>query len=651
MSEVYDMSGGYGPMPHATIEFPEIKVHKGHPFVSEPSHQKLMDYLNPRLAQAKRIRDSHLPRFVQIDKDVSGWMKLPEEDRIRRGKQAATGIPQAVLMNLPLMFVHLDDMVTYLTQTFSPGKAMFYHTGKPDETDAANQMVLLMNNHAIYGGWYRNLLRGCWSILKYNLGGFFSSWEEDYGPKVERQPDGSVSASESKVWAGNKIFDLDMYNTFLDPGVHPTMVHKDGEYGARAFMRSHYWLAQRVARGLYANCKDMLDNDQGYASCKYYKHPPVEAQFSEDESTQSNWISRLADNSEMGNQGFELVEVFIRLNPTDFNLLPPDQRKDRNRYEIWRITILNGERVIEVKAMPNVHNHLPFYLGLLNDDGMGRNQKSVGELLQPMQNFASHTMNIHVQATRKKLFGLTAYDPSVIDLSQIPRGEVVGHIPAKVEGSGKNLSDAIFEFKSEVDTERTMSDLAGTMDLINQFFPTQALPSQIAGIDRAVTNQVAAVQNGVNRRQQKGAMLLDSSCLRPLRFGLYYNILQFQEDAVEISDFRGRTITVDLSQLKETDLPFIIGMGLKAIDRQMVADRLQQLIFALIQNPNSANRVDILAMIDYWSDMLDIDVDMKQFEIQQPAAVPGVPGAESAPAGETGIQPMTDPQAVTQPIF
>jgi hypothetical protein len=45
------------------------------------------------------------------------------------------------------------------------------------------------------------------------------------------------------------------------------------------------------------------------------------------------------------------------------------------------------------------------------------------------------------------------------------------------------------------------------MGLVNQFFPTQSLPSQIASIDRAVDSQVAAVQQGANRRQQKAARL------------------------------------------------------------------------------------------------------------------------------------------------
>ena len=81
-----------------------------------------------------------------------------------------------------------------------------------------------------------------------------------------------------------------------------------------------------------------------------------------------------------------------------------------------------------------------------------------------------------------------------------------------------------------------MSNLEGIMGLINQFFPTQSLPSQIASIDRAVDSQVAAVQQGANRRQQKAARMLDDTLFRNVRFAMYYNIIQYQPDEEEITD-------------------------------------------------------------------------------------------------------------------
>src|SRR3546814_13785827 len=125
--------------------------------------------------------------------------------------------------------------------------------------------------------------------------------------------------------------------------------------------------------------------------------------------------------------------------------------------------------------------------------------------------------------------------------------------------------------------------MQGVMDLTNQFFPTQSAPSQIAGIDRAISSQVAAVQQGVNRRQHKGARLLDDTMMRPMRAGMYFNIVQYQEDGVEVPTFYGPPVPIDLSQLRDTNLSTVIGKGLLALARQNVLVLVKKIIFSLIQ--------------------------------------------------------------------
>lgn len=653
MSEYYDSNQTQ--VVHPEMDFPKPTVGARHPFKDEKNHQKLMDYILPRVNQGKVVRDLEVQRFAEIDKSVSCWMKLSDEDKERARKKSVSGKPQATLMHLPITFIHCDDMLTYYTQTFAPGKAMFYQQGKPDESDAASQIVMLMNNHAVYTGYFRQLALSCWSMLKYNLGGLTTSWETEMGPSLSRDQDGKLTNQEKVVWAGNKVLSLDMYNTFIDPQVHPSELYKDGEWGATVAVKSFYWIAKRAMAGVYYNLGSEFGTRQNVAQCKYYKNPPTEARMNESEAGATDWVSKLSDNPEyFANNAYELLKVYIRLNPVDFGLVDAAERVTRNRYELWRFTIMDGCRIIEAQFMNNVHNHIPMYFGVINDDDMGRNQRSVAETIIPMQDLASHVANIHILGTRKKLYGTTYYDASIIDMSKIPEGEVASRIPTLPGGAGQDIRKAIYHDESSINTEGSMQDLSQIMDLLNQLFPTQALPSQIAGIDRAVKDQVSAVQNGVNRRQQKSAVLMDSLCFRPMRFGLYYNILQYQEDGQETTDFRGRSISINLGSLKETDLVFVIGMGLKAIDRIAVADKLQQVIFALIQTPQAGQQFDLAALLDYWSDMQDIDLDLTQFRIQQPAPTnPPAPGQEGAATDAQGnaVQPATNPANLTAPIY
>lgn len=650
-----DASGGVGTqMDYPILPLPKPQVGASHPFKNEKNHQKLLEYIQQRLMVGKVQRDGEVDRLVAVDKAVAGWMKLDDGDKERANKQNRTGTPAATKLNLPLTYVHIDDMMTYFAATFAPTRGMFYHTGKQDETTDSTQIITIMNNHAIYAGYYREVLLGILSLLKYNSGGFYTGWQRDHGPKLVRDESNEDKLESELKWEGNKLEALDKYNFLCDPSVHPNKLYCDGEFGARVKMVSHYWLQSRAVRGSYYNCEEALTQGPSSSSRVYYRSPPREAQFESNASNGTDWVSVLGqvDTSGVSN-GYEHVEIFMRLNPVDFGLIDGTaaQKNSRRRYETWRFTLINNEFIVDATYMNNIHGFLPFFMGVINDDVMGSAQKSTAEILAPLQNFASFLINTHITSSRKNMWGLTIYDPSVIDLKEIPEGEVAARIAMKPSGYGKNVNEAVWQPTSRnLDTSQTMQDLGGVIEIINQFFPTQSLPGQIASIDRAVTSQVAAVQQGVNRRQQKSARLIDDSIFRPLRFAMYYNIIQYQPDESEVTDYyTGKPVQINLNSLRNTDLPFIIGQGLKSVDRQTSASELQKVIFALIQAPQSAQGIDLLGMIDYWTSMLDVDIDMKQFRLAPPAPEGGAPAVD--PATGAPIQPATNPAAVTTPIY
>lgn len=642
---------------HARFVLPRPEVHPAHPFRDDKNHEALLQYLQQRLAGDDENRSQRVDKYSQIDRDVAAWMKLSDEDAKRAEKHKRDGTPQATAVALPLTWIHLDDMMTYYAQTFAPNRGMFYHTATPDDTEDASQLVALMNNHAVYGSYYRHLLRAIFNILKYNAGGLSNTWSTDYGPQLQVNPDGTTTMGSQPIFHGNKIHAIDMYNLFYDPSVELSQLHKDGEWFAMAEMRSHYWLKNKCLESQFFNCEDLFDSGNHTSHVKYYKNPPIESKLAEMESgggSRVNWFSFMSGTeSVLVDNAFELVTMYIKINPNDFGLIPGNRaaRADRNRYETWRFVIANGDRIIEATHMNNIHGYLPAFFGVLNDDVMGDAAKSPAEILNPLQQFSSFLLNSHVQANRKNLYGTTFYDPSRVDYDKVPKGEVAARVPIKPQGFGQDIRSMVYHDNNVLDTKQTLQDLQGMIGIIDQFFPTQSLPSQIAGIDRAIDSQVAAVQQGSNRRQHKGARLLDDTLMRPLRFAMYYNIVQYQEDGETVADFfSGKTQTIDLQKLRDTSLIHLIGQGLKAIDRQQVAGQIRDVLFAMIQAPAVAERIDILAVLDYWTNMLDVDVNMKQFEIQQPVQ-PQVPGADAGGVG-TGVIPATDPAKIAGgPIY
>lgn len=635
--------------------FPKPQVHAKHPFRNLTTQQTLWDYLEPRIDAARDVRDSKLGRMMDVDRVVSTWIKATGEDFQRLQQERKTGEPQARKTILPLVFTHLDDVLSYYIQVFCPNRGMFFSMGDMAESNAAHGLVKFMNHNALSAGYYRHFASAIWSALKYNeMGGIMLNWNVKLGSEYQRLPDGRTQKTPAILSQGNDVTALDPYNTLLDPTVKPYDLHKDGEFFTRVLRLSPFEIRKRAERGEYFGVETVGtdEDDSNHGVSTYWASPPTEYYMNADAGTGArvNWSAWMTGSSSasLDSSCREVLETYIWINPYAFNLIP--QTRDnlaRNTNEIWRLTTMNGI-LIGANPTEDVHEHLPAYFGIIHDESAPTAQKSIAELIEPLQSSASFSMNIHIEGMRKNLYGTTFYDPTRVDYDKIPKGEVNARVPLKSQGFGQDIRTMVFHDSHNMDTSQTMQDVGNMVDLAQKFFPSQGLPSQIASMERAVTSQVAAVQQGANVRNQKGARLMDETLFCPLRIDMYTNIVQ-RFDGKPITDYDGSEIKLDIGALKSTDVQYVIGMGLKTLDRNFAASSMQSIIFALIQAPQVGQQMPLLEMMDQWTRMIDVDLNLQQFIDMQKEQMAAAQQQQAA-TGQPPIQPMTDPQAVTIPM-
>lgn len=593
--------------------------------LEEPVHDKLLSYLMSRMEDGQQCRQDRIMRFGDTDKIVSTWQQLTPEDSQRKNKQALTGQSQAIHINLPLTTTHLDDMVSFLAEVYAPADGAFAEEPEPNTKEESKTLVKKLNTDAKTHKYYANLTKTLRAILKYNIGGFEVQF---------------IRVESDATKSGNANISLDMYNTHWDPAItNPVDVSGRAEWVAFTDTLTYREAIEKQLSEEYVGVGDVLNDVISQGEAKYFKYPPIFAGIeSQDRKTApgrgqninwANWGASLKSDSVVRIVGFERIRMYVHLNPRQMGL-DPKGSNEGDRFELWYFEILACKRIVraekvnaerETQLMPGQKETIPVFLAYLNVDDMGDATRSVAELLTPFQTFGSFLMNAHINVVRGNLYGWKGYDPAMFDISAAQAGDAVGLLKSKIPG--RDVQTGIKSLTTTGDAGEPLQNLTSLLSIVQQFFPSQALPSQIAGMDRAVTSQVAAVMQGVNRRLHMLVRQLDDNLMMSMLKQDYQNLVDYG--------------SLQLSNLNDSDVMRILGTGLKQLNREAAEQAFRQFIFALIQNPETAKNVDLIQGFDMWAQLMGLNVNMSQLQPKgQPAgAAPPQPGVNPnvLPAG------------------
>lgn len=609
-------------------------VHLGHPLVNSRNHEFLLEYCKSRLDFALSAQRTLRNRFSVIDRELAGYISLTEDDKKRDRENKAGKPPRPIEQKLPLALSQLRRAVTHFLGVFSPEAGMFEAFADTEKQQLANGVVSLMNEHAEKQSYYTQYARFLLNAFKYNLGGLRVAWDIERGNEIAEDISVGFKVEPNReIWAGNKIWALDPYNTLIDPSVHPTKLATEGEFAAEVDLFTSFRIARMVENGEIFGIDDITSSipvhttEAGTESgFNYYFHPP-QLRDIVDNTTMAdgsyNWHSILAPHTGTSRTEFgssELVNLYIRLLPAEFGLIPAKEAKERNLFEIWRITIYNGKKIVAAEHMTNAHNMLPFVFTVPYDDHLLLETQTPSEELIPLQTFGSFLLNAHVKATRRNIWNFTIYDPKVIDLA-LAEKEGTAYVPIATSAMNIDLEKAVKVLSGNVQTDKLLNDLDKIVDLMEHILPTQQL-RQVADLERATTFQAAATVQASSKDLHKYSRIIDDQAMKPHRRMLYWNILQFQE-AIELLTPDGQRTEIAPSVLRKTDIEFAIGDGLKGIDKIALMATMKEIVLTIIQNTGAAVQFDIPKLANWLASVHGERFDLSQFRLppeQAPAA-------------------------------
>jgi len=619
------------------------------PILANPEmEQKLVKHILDRLRLSDQERAWRTQRMVDIDIQLSGFIRHDRDDAKRDRDNKRGKSPKPTKHNLPLADAQLDEANTYLLSVFAPDMDIFEATSRADKQAVAKGLTEYINRNGQSAQYYREFSKMLGNALKYNLGGMYCAWEKHMGVTFAKTAGGQLSKKPGVVWEGNVLKSFDMYNFLYDTSVHPVDLPKKGEYFAEVCIKTPFRIKKMADdKQLFGVDRFVGENRQvqaqptapgsGVSSDQiyFYMQPPeVRDGTAQPIGARTNWKQTLSDGgpAKDSEPTQELVYFTGWLCPNDFGL-----SKSKN-LEIWRITLANGKFIANGVQLEDSHGMLPCGMASPIEDDLNNDQRTYAEKLLPLQHFASFLLNTHQDATRKSIYGITVFNAHAFPGLDKSEDELIGaKIPMRSSASEIDI-DKIFRHYTDVpNTDQNVTMIGNIEQIMQKILPTNQA-QQVADLERATTYQAAATVQASNRRNLKIARIISDQALQPIKFQMTYNIYA-NVTSIEYVDEAGQVQTISPSDLIDADIEFDVGTGLKGIDRLIQMQVMKEILTACLQSQQAIQELDIVALLNYIASIAGERTDLAQFRRQQPLpAQPPAPGNAQVPpaTGETG---------------
>jgi hypothetical protein len=424
-----------------------------------------------------------------------------------------------------------------------------------------------------------------------------------------------------------------MYNFMFDTTVHPVDLPADGEYFAEIELitpfRARKMYQDKQLFGIERFIHDTPNsiNRSNITSTEqilFYTNPPS-VRDDGVSSGKTDWREVFRGSPVKESMpGIELARFTGWVNPSEHGL------GDADELQLWRIIVANGRYITFAAKLEDSHGQLPIVCTTPLEDDLRNEQKSYAEQLIPLQNYASFLLNTDQAATRKKLFGITVYNPHLIAGMDLSTDDLIGaRIPIRSSSPNFDIDKAFRHYTDGPDTDQNLQKLAGVIEIMQKILPTDFV-KQVADLERATLYQAAATVQAGNRRHLKTARMISDQAMTPLKFQMVYNLYASVPSIDYIDPVSGERKQISTVDLINAAIELDIGTGLKGIDRLMQIQIFRDILNAVIQSQQALTEIDIVKLLNYFSSLAGDRTDLTQFRRTTPPPAPPEPGNPEA---------------------
>lgn len=533
----------------------------------------LQNILN-RHKQQEELRE----KMRQIDEAYARY-KASEEttDGVdRRHAEKVCNVFAQDHFTAPIVVSEVDSYVAYLSDVFLSGYPIFPVLSTPMNRKYAEQLETLLDDHALLGGYPRQLLMFLHAAVKYNFGAVETDWDAIQQFSVM---DDFTNGTGQKLNKSDKFFtrlkNIDMYNFVYDPDVLPGDISEHGDYAGYIELESAMKLKRRLAR--YKKVGKTYDDSRALASgsttphtgSNYYTAPPQISNYvSATRSTTNgpvNWDMWAAGAqgrrtlSLPGTGGHEIFTCYCRILPADLGISAPQP----NTPQIWKFVLVNNSVLVYAERVISAYDYLPILVGQPMEDGLSYQTQSVAESAIPFQEAATTLFSIRFSAARRAVSDRALYRPDMINADDVNSAGAAPKIPVRISSlSQHKIAEAYQQIPFDMrGTETTISDASAIIDLSKKLHgQNNPRQGQFQKGNKSVQEWQDTMSGSENRLRLR-ALTLEYQFFSPLKSILGLNIMQYAENTAVVSQRTGDVVNINMEELRRQTLSFRISDG------------------------------------------------------------------------------------------
>lgn len=601
--------------------------------------QRLLRHLNRMLKGSRRDMAKSYPIWDRNISVYRGIVWRNDDDREARDDDE----PERFVT--PLSFAQVQTFVAFAFLLLMQNKPFYQYTPSGDEDFSLEEAIMkLVQRDLNHNEWPTKLYQFLLDMARCSIGIFNSYWKTETMWVQLPQP-GQVNEgmfrtitapttinTEVTKYEGNAIQCVSPYR-FLPDTRKPLSRWKEGQFAAD----EDEWHIQELKELARQEMLVGIDHIDPYENIRDL----------ESFGPRRMWKikSSIEKKSDDPKDFMAIVtQMQVRLVPKDFSL------GDESYSCLYLVRIANDKRIISLEKASYLHGEFTYDLSQLSPDQHARLNESLSDVVHALQDVVSWLINSRIMAVRKSLDSHFIFDPAMFEVADIEARSPF--IKLKKNASRVGIDKFFKQLEVRDVTQSHMQD-ADTLMKVMQFVTgvnDNAMGQYNTG--RRSATEARAANSGAAARMKVPVTIAWHSAFSPLGRKIVTN----QRQGMSIDTFKkilGEGPNIETLYVQYCpDNPavlvgnedfFVFDATLES-EKGFIAQSLQELLIAVINNPEMAQVFDVEALIKEIQLLRGV-TNVTRFirpQITTPYPVGPVLGANGRPvvAGPPGVAPV-----------